>query len=78
MLARSQWGKGFATEGARAALEFAFNKLNRSEVLSIIRPANSASIRVAERIGERFDRTITFKDEEASVYHIDRRSWESR
>ncbi|MFP3942647.1 MAG: GNAT family N-acetyltransferase [Alphaproteobacteria bacterium] len=50
-------GKGYATEGARAALDWMFRVLKPAEVISVIAPGNTASIAVAERIGERFSRT---------------------
>src|SRR5437762_8855159 len=53
MLRRSFWGRGYATEGARAALGFAFTRMERPQVISLIRLENVASIRVAERLGER-------------------------
>lgn len=52
-------GKGYATEGAQAALDWIFRTLHPPEVISIIEPVNTASIAVAERIGERFSRTWT-------------------
>ena len=52
-LRRAFWGKGYATEGARAALRFAFTQLKQPHVISLIHPENAASIRVAERLGER-------------------------
>jgi len=51
-LGRSYWGRGFATEAARRALDFAFTNLEQPRVISLIRPANAPSIRVAERLGE--------------------------
>src|SRR5215510_420424 len=51
-LARGAWGKGYATEGARRALQYAFAELGQARVISLIRPDNTASIRVAERLGE--------------------------
>src|SRR5437763_15720557 len=53
MLRRSFWGRGYATEGARAALQFAFTRLGQPHVISLIRAENAASIRVAQRLGER-------------------------
>ncbi len=50
-LARPAWGKGFAYEGTRAALEYAFGALGRDHVLCVIRPENHRSIRLAERLG---------------------------
>ena len=72
LLARDVWGKGFATEGGRASLEFAWNSLGAERVISMIRPENAASIRVAERLGERYERSIEFKGSSASIYGIDR------
>jgi len=45
------WGKGLATEGARACLDFAFNDLRLAEVVAIAVLANTPSIRVMEKIG---------------------------
>ena len=52
-LARSAWGKGFATEGARAAMDYAVNELGWTEIIHTILPDNKPSIRVAERLGSR-------------------------
>lgn len=54
-LATDCWGQGFATEGARAALEFGFNELALSEILSFTVPANIRSRRVMEKIGMTHD-----------------------
>jgi RimJ/RimL family protein N-acetyltransferase len=52
-LARPAWGRGLATEGARASLRHAFGELDLEAVISIIDPANLRSIRVAEKLGMR-------------------------
>jgi RimJ/RimL family protein N-acetyltransferase len=54
-LAFSHWGKGYAPEAARAALEFAFTKQGLSEVVSVTVPANLRSRSVMERIGMKQD-----------------------
>lgn len=43
------WHNGYATEAARACMEYAFRELNAAEVCSIIRETNAASQRVALR-----------------------------
>lgn len=53
-LAFEHWGNGYATEGARAVLQFAFTELNLKEVVSFTVPANLRSRRVMERIGMKF------------------------
>lgn len=45
------WGKGFASEAARAVKEYVFDTLMAKEVCSIIRATNTASMRVAIRNG---------------------------
>lgn len=52
-LAREHWGNGFATEGASAALAFAFDVLGLDEVLSFTVVANRRSRRVMEKLGLR-------------------------
>ena len=68
--ARSAWGRGYATESARRALEFGFAELGRDEVISVIHPDNAASIRVAERIGERFKGHASVRGEDRLVYCV--------
>ena len=52
-LARPAWGRGLATEGARAALHHAFEARRLQSVVSVIDPANVRSVRVAEKLGMR-------------------------
>lgn len=48
---RDLWGNGYATEAARACTKYAFAKLDVERVISIIRPENVQSRRVAEKNG---------------------------
>ncbi len=50
-LAAERWGHGYATEAARAALDFGFEEIGLEEVLSFTVPGNLRSRRVMERIG---------------------------
>ncbi len=70
MLRRRYWGRGFATEGARASLDYAFGVLGCEHVISLIRPENAASIRVAERLGERLEGRTELMGNEVLVYGI--------
>jgi RimJ/RimL family protein N-acetyltransferase len=76
MLRRASWGNGYATEGAQRALAHAFTDLGRDRVISLIRPDNRPSVRVAERLGERLEGPTTLFGQEALVYAIDRAGWE--
>ena len=48
---RDCWGRGYATEGAAAAIDWAFDQLGWTEVIHCIDPANTASQSVAKRLG---------------------------
>lgn len=50
-LAQKYWGKGYATEAARAALSYGFQQLRLEEIVAITVPANWRSRRVVERLG---------------------------
>ena len=66
------WGRGYATEAGRASLDFAWSHLRAKHVISLILPENRRSIRVAERIGERFERKIEKFGQECLIYGINR------
>ncbi len=72
LLGRDSWGRGFATEGGRAALAFAFERVGVERVISLIHPDNRASIRVAERLGESYCGATTLDGVDALVYAIER------
>jgi RimJ/RimL family protein N-acetyltransferase len=77
VLGREHWGKGYASEGARRALDYAFTDMNREHVISLIHPDNRGSIRVAERIGERLEGRTELFGHEVLIYGIDRATWEA-
>jgi RimJ/RimL family protein N-acetyltransferase len=75
------WGRGYATEGATAALNEAFSTLGLRETCSLPQSDNLASVRVAERLGMRLEREIVIpaNDRHSSVtaahYSISRDQW---
>jgi RimJ/RimL family protein N-acetyltransferase len=78
MLALDAWGRGFATEGARASLAYAFEQLRMERIISISKPANRRSERVMQRLGLSFAGRTYWKDHEVIWYAIDRDTWERR
>jgi len=54
-LARAHWGRGYATEAARTALTFGFERVGLEEIVSFTVPANARSIAVMERLGMSHD-----------------------
>ena len=72
---RQSWGQGYATEGAGAAMAYVFEEMKREQLISLIRPQNVASIRVAEKLGQVLREPLEFYGEEALVYGISRETW---
>ena len=60
---RAAWGNGYATEAARAVIEWARAKRNVESLISMIVPANIRSQRVAERLGAKPCETVTQGDD---------------
>jgi [ribosomal protein S5]-alanine N-acetyltransferase len=71
-LARSAWGQGYATEAARAALEWTWASVETDQLISLIAPGNAASIRVAERLGLDRLREHALDGRAVLIYGIDR------
>ena len=64
-------GRGFATEGGRFLLQYAFDEMGRDRVISVIHPENKPSIRVAEKLGQKLEGQ-TDVDMPVLIYGIDR------
>ena len=71
-LRRDHWGKGLATEAARAVRDYGFAKLQVDRLISLIRPANLPSRRVAERNGMKLWKEVVWRDLPHCVYAVQR------
>jgi RimJ/RimL family protein N-acetyltransferase len=58
-LGRSHWGRGLATEAARAALDFGFTDRGLDRIVAIHQVGNDASERIMRKLGMHPDREIT-------------------
>lgn len=58
-LARDVWGNGYATEAAVAVRDYGFSSLSLERMIALIDPQNVASIRVAEKLGMRYEQDVT-------------------
>lgn len=65
---RFAWGRGYATEAAVAWRDWAFEVLGADELVSVIHPDNTRSIRVAERIGHRLLRETEIQGNPCVLY----------
>lgn len=76
MLHRPFWGQGFATEAARGCLHYAFETLGHDRVVILIRPENAPSMRVAQRLNARLERSTHYAGFEHFVFVLHRRDME--
>jgi RimJ/RimL family protein N-acetyltransferase len=67
-LAREHWGRGYAREACAAALRIAREDLKKDRIISLIRPANAPSIKLAMSLGAQLESTIELMGGEAQVY----------
>jgi RimJ/RimL family protein N-acetyltransferase len=74
---RASWGKGYATESALAARDWAFATLGVDRILSMIDPRNVASQSVARRIGERPWKPFMHREGEQMLWSITRGEWDA-
>ncbi|SRR6266496_138229 len=68
------WGRGLATEAARAVRQHAFADLKLPRVISLIHPDNLPSRRVAEKIGMKIEKETVFRGIPHFVFAITRAS----
>ena len=69
-LRRDHWGCGYATEAAQACRDWAFANRNAGYVVSLIRPENLPSCRVAERNGMSLWKQMIWRDLPHCVYRV--------
>lgn len=79
ILDKQFWGKGYATEGARACVEYAFNELNAEKVIAQIRTNNTSSKNVAKRLNmkviDKYIKIYDKKEMEHLIYAIKREEY---
>jgi RimJ/RimL family protein N-acetyltransferase len=71
-LAREHWGSGYATEAALALRDWAFDDRRLTRLISLIQHGNLRSIRVAEKLGERYERDVEVRGKPTRLYSIER------
>ncbi len=71
-LAKAHWGKGYATELARAALRFGFQERGFDRIVAITKPQNAGSIHVMDKLGLRFVKHARYYDIDVVEYEINR------
>lgn len=75
-LARDYWGKGFATEAARASLRHGFQDLALDRIVAVVQPENIASQRVLEKLGLKYEKDARYYNADVKYYAIAREAYE--
>lgn len=70
LIARHRWGEGLATEAAHAAAGWASRTLGVSSLISLIHSDNTASVRVAQKLGARFDVRVEIDGAAVDQYRL--------
>jgi [ribosomal protein S5]-alanine N-acetyltransferase len=66
------WGKGYATEAARAAVAYGFGQLGLDRIVAVTHPENVASQRVLEKAGLAFEGMSLYNGKRVRKYAIER------
>ncbi|WP_428224684.1 GNAT family N-acetyltransferase [Flavobacterium sp.] len=67
---KKYWNQGYATESAKASLHYGFETLHLNKIVGRAMKANSASIKVLEKIGMKYTGTFDFMKHEGVLYEI--------
>jgi RimJ/RimL family protein N-acetyltransferase len=71
-IGRPYWGKGYATEAAAAARDFALQQLGAHRLIAMIIHGNDASENVARKLGFAYERDIRFGRRDAKLFALER------
>jgi len=74
-IAKKYWGKGFATEAALEFLQYTFEELKPGKVVAVVRPENTASRRVMEKLGMNLVKTGKFYGQDLVQYEIKKKEF---
>ena len=64
---RRFWAQGYALESARAVLEYAVKELQLLRIIAIVDEKNSASVRLIEKLGFGYERTVRMQGDEFDI-----------
>ena len=67
-ISRKYWGKGYATESAKALLKYGNKQFDRQRFIALIQPNNFSSQKVAIKLGMEIDKKIILGGKDVNVY----------
>ncbi len=76
LLSKRVWGRNYATEAARAAVQYGFEGVGVCAIIGLVHPDNAASIRVLEKCGMAVADRLALWGLDMSLYRVDRAAYE--
>ncbi len=70
------WGKGYATEAARAAVAFGFDTIGLELIFAITKPDNLASQAVVKRLGLTYRKNVAYRGLDVRWFDVTRQAWD--
>ena len=77
-LIRKYWGKGYATETAKASLDYGFANLNTEQIIATVNCENDASNNVMKKLGFSFVETFYLHNLKHNWYKMNKTEWTDR
>ena len=69
---KAHWGRGLATEMARASLRFGFEEHQFDRIVAVAKPENAASIHVMEKVGMKYEMHTSYYNMDVIQYRLTR------
>jgi ribosomal-protein-alanine N-acetyltransferase len=76
LLSKQVWGRGYATEAAKATVRFGFGSTGLKNIIGLVHPENLGSVRVLKKCGLTYTDRITLWGMDMSRYQINRSTYE--
>lgn len=67
---KQYWGKGIATESAKAVIKFGFEELKLERIVASVLPDNVGSINVLEKLNFKYEKDVIEDNQEARLYSL--------
>lgn len=75
-VARDYWGRGLMTEAARASLRYGFERVGLERIVAVAMPENTASRRIMEKLGMRYEKNVFHYGHDLVYYAITREDFQ--
>lgn len=69
---KSYWGRGIATESAKASIKLGFETLGLSRIIAMVLPENIASIKVLEKLNFKYEKDIIEDEQLAKLFALEK------